>query len=117
MLQVNRGKIPKNRYYGFISYCTQCGNSQAFCVQTELGNTRCYGCNDNLYLVHGHRRIVLCFWWLVPSDMEGILQKCILGTLAYGEALSFIWCDALVTLGDFFLADQLTSQVQAIRSL
>ncbi|KAI3879429.1 hypothetical protein MKW92_000861 [Papaver armeniacum] len=28
MLQVNRGKVPESRNYGFISYCTQCGNSQ-----------------------------------------------------------------------------------------
>lgn len=28
MLQVNRGKVPESRNYGFISYCTQCGSSQ-----------------------------------------------------------------------------------------
>ncbi|XP_010252087.1 PREDICTED: tRNA (guanine(26)-N(2))-dimethyltransferase [Nelumbo nucifera] len=44
MLQVNRGKLPKNRYYGFISYCTQCGNSQA-CSWDELGQINC-PCNN-----------------------------------------------------------------------
>eukprot|EP00262_Sarcandra_glabra_P004818 TRINITY_DN16054_c0_g5_i1.p1 TRINITY_DN16054_c0_g5~~TRINITY_DN16054_c0_g5_i1.p1 ORF type:complete len:438 (+),score=41.41 TRINITY_DN16054_c0_g5_i1:23-1336(+) len=29
MLRVNRGKLPENSYYGFISYCNRCGNSQA----------------------------------------------------------------------------------------
>lgn len=40
MLQVRRGKLPKNRHYGFISYCTQCGNSREV-SWTELGQILC----------------------------------------------------------------------------
>ncbi|KAA8533981.1 hypothetical protein F0562_031498 [Nyssa sinensis] len=44
MLQFNRGKLPKSRHYGLISYCTQCGNSQAFSWH-ELGRINC-PCNN-----------------------------------------------------------------------
>ncbi|KAL3622048.1 hypothetical protein CASFOL_034244 [Castilleja foliolosa] len=44
MLQVKRGKFPIKRHYRFISYCIQCGNSQAFSWD-ELGRMRC-SCND-----------------------------------------------------------------------
>lgn len=40
MLQVNRGKIPANKHYGFISYCNKCGNSQAFSWD-QLGKFCC----------------------------------------------------------------------------
>ncbi|KAF8394827.1 hypothetical protein HHK36_018763 [Tetracentron sinense] len=40
MLRVNRGKLLENRHYGFISYCTQCGNSQEF-SWGELGKICC----------------------------------------------------------------------------
>ncbi|XP_059666831.1 tRNA (guanine(26)-N(2))-dimethyltransferase [Cornus florida] len=44
MLRVNRGKLLKSRHYGFISYCTQCGHSQAF-LWNELGRIKCT-CNN-----------------------------------------------------------------------
>ncbi|RVX03023.1 tRNA (guanine(26)-N(2))-dimethyltransferase [Vitis vinifera] len=44
MLRMNRGKLPENRNYGFISYCTKCGNSQAF-SWNELGRISC-PCSD-----------------------------------------------------------------------
>ncbi|KAI3458457.1 hypothetical protein Pfo_015120 [Paulownia fortunei] len=44
MLQVRRGKFPIKRHYSFISYCIQCGNSQAFSWD-ELGRMRC-SCNN-----------------------------------------------------------------------
>ncbi|KAK9282816.1 hypothetical protein L1049_011038 [Liquidambar formosana] len=40
MLQMNRGKLPENRHYGFISYCNRCGNSKAF-SWGELGRISC----------------------------------------------------------------------------
>ncbi|KAL9663100.1 hypothetical protein QQ045_027937 [Rhodiola kirilowii] len=40
MLQVNRGKLPDSRHYGFISYCNRCGNSQSI-PWHELGNICC----------------------------------------------------------------------------
>ncbi|KAK4385246.1 tRNA (guanine(26)-N(2))-dimethyltransferase [Sesamum angolense] len=44
MLQIRRGKYPNKRHYSFISYCIQCGNSQAF-SWGELGQMRC-SCNN-----------------------------------------------------------------------
>lgn len=44
MLQVNRGKVPESRNYGFISYCTQCGNSQEISWH-GLGRISC-PCNN-----------------------------------------------------------------------
>ncbi|OWM69880.1 hypothetical protein CDL15_Pgr025729 [Punica granatum] len=44
MLQVTRGKLPDSRHYGFISYCTRCGNSQSYSWD-ELGQLSC-PCND-----------------------------------------------------------------------
>ncbi|KAJ4971251.1 hypothetical protein NE237_004350 [Protea cynaroides] len=44
MLQVNRGRVPENRHYGFISYCPQCGNSQSYSWD-ELGKISC-PCNN-----------------------------------------------------------------------
>ncbi|XP_009594522.1 tRNA (guanine(26)-N(2))-dimethyltransferase isoform X2 [Nicotiana tomentosiformis] len=46
LLQVKRGKSPSSRYYSFISYCNQCGNSQAF-SWNELGEISC-PCNTNV---------------------------------------------------------------------
>ncbi|XP_077236926.1 N2,N2-dimethylguanosine tRNA methyltransferase isoform X2 [Tasmannia lanceolata] len=40
MLRVNRGKLPVNRNYGFISYCNDCGSSQEFAFD-ELGQICC----------------------------------------------------------------------------
>ncbi|KAF9597681.1 hypothetical protein IFM89_021159 [Coptis chinensis] len=40
MLLVNRGKLPENRHYGFISYCNQCGNSQTI-SWGDLGKICC----------------------------------------------------------------------------
>ncbi|KAK9124709.1 hypothetical protein Sjap_014311 [Stephania japonica] len=40
MLLVNRGKLPENRHYGFISYCKLCGNSQSFTWE-KLGQICC----------------------------------------------------------------------------
>ncbi|KAK6929560.1 tRNA methyltransferase, Trm1, partial [Dillenia turbinata] len=40
MLRVYRGKLPDNRYYGFISYCHNCGHSQAFSWD-QLGQMCC----------------------------------------------------------------------------
>ncbi|XP_058075302.1 tRNA (guanine(26)-N(2))-dimethyltransferase isoform X2 [Magnolia sinica] len=40
MFRVNRGKLPDNGCYGFISYCNLCGNSQAFSWH-ELGKISC----------------------------------------------------------------------------
>ncbi|XP_043705520.1 tRNA (guanine(26)-N(2))-dimethyltransferase, partial [Telopea speciosissima] len=40
MLRVNRGRLPENRHYGFISYCTRCGNSQS-CSWDALGHLSC----------------------------------------------------------------------------
>ncbi|KAF9619156.1 hypothetical protein IFM89_005170, partial [Coptis chinensis] len=40
MLLVNRGKLPENRHYGFISYCNQCGNSQTI-LWGDLGKICC----------------------------------------------------------------------------
>ncbi|KAL0539760.1 hypothetical protein IC582_023976 [Cucumis melo] len=45
MLRINRGRISKNRHYGFVSYCEKCGNSQAF-SWSELGQMSC-PCNDS----------------------------------------------------------------------
>lgn len=44
MLRVNRGKLPNIKHYGFISYCTLCGNSEAFSWD-ELGQITC-PCNN-----------------------------------------------------------------------
>ncbi|XP_047963026.1 tRNA (guanine(26)-N(2))-dimethyltransferase isoform X1 [Salvia hispanica] len=44
MLQLRRGKFPFKRHYGFISYCTQCGNSQSISWD-KLGQMRCT-CDD-----------------------------------------------------------------------
>ncbi|KAI3987165.1 hypothetical protein MKX01_031649 [Papaver californicum] len=44
MLQVNRGKVPESRNYGFISYCTQCGSSQEISWH-GLGRISC-PCNN-----------------------------------------------------------------------
>ncbi|OIS95868.1 PREDICTED: tRNA (guanine(26)-N(2))-dimethyltransferase [Nicotiana attenuata] len=46
LLQVKRGKSPSSRYYSFISYCNQCGNSQAF-SWNELGEISC-PCSTNV---------------------------------------------------------------------
>ncbi|XVF81945.1 hypothetical protein PTKIN_Ptkin16aG0003000 [Pterospermum kingtungense] len=40
LLQINRGKLPDNRDYGFICYCRYCGHSQAV-SWGELGQIRC----------------------------------------------------------------------------
>ncbi|KAH7548281.1 hypothetical protein ACOSQ2_032670 [Xanthoceras sorbifolium] len=40
MLTVNRGTLPENKDYGFISYCNQCGNSQSYSWE-ELGQISC----------------------------------------------------------------------------
>ncbi|XP_015877582.3 tRNA (guanine(26)-N(2))-dimethyltransferase isoform X1 [Ziziphus jujuba] len=47
LLRVNRGKLPDNRDYGFISYCEQCGNSQAFSWD-ELGQISCLCTNSKV---------------------------------------------------------------------
>ncbi|XP_052206322.1 tRNA (guanine(26)-N(2))-dimethyltransferase isoform X2 [Diospyros lotus] len=41
MLRFNRGKLPNNRHYGFVGYCTQCGHSQTFSWE-ELGCLNCH---------------------------------------------------------------------------
>ncbi|GAA0146640.1 RNA methyltransferase [Lithospermum erythrorhizon] len=46
LLQVKRGKLPDNRHYSFISYCKQCGSSQAF-SWGQLGKIRC-PCSENV---------------------------------------------------------------------
>ncbi|KAL3524051.1 hypothetical protein ACH5RR_016885 [Cinchona calisaya] len=46
MLQIKRGKIPDNSNYRYISYCIECGNSQAFSWD-QLGEMRC-SCNTNV---------------------------------------------------------------------
>ncbi|KAL6291191.1 hypothetical protein ACE6H2_008701 [Prunus campanulata] len=45
MLRVNRGKLPDNRNYGFISYCHNCGSSQEY-SWAELGRMSC-PCSDS----------------------------------------------------------------------
>ncbi|KAK1284801.1 hypothetical protein QJS10_CPB21g01573 [Acorus calamus] len=40
MLRLNRGKLSENSYYGFITYCTQCGNSHAYSWD-KLGQISC----------------------------------------------------------------------------
>ncbi|OMO89991.1 tRNA (guanine(26)-N(2))-dimethyltransferase [Corchorus olitorius] len=40
LLRMNRGKLPDDKYYGFICYCNRCGNSQAV-SWGELGRIRC----------------------------------------------------------------------------
>ncbi|KAJ4848957.1 hypothetical protein Tsubulata_034813 [Turnera subulata] len=40
LLRVNRGKLPENRHYGFISYCNKCGDSKDFSWD-ELGQIHC----------------------------------------------------------------------------
>ncbi|KAE8682256.1 N2,N2-dimethylguanosine tRNA methyltransferase isoform 2 [Hibiscus syriacus] len=37
LLQMNRGKLPEKRDYGFICYCNRCGNSQAFSMGAGTG--------------------------------------------------------------------------------
>ncbi|KAK4769528.1 hypothetical protein SAY86_027678 [Trapa natans] len=44
MLQVNRGKLPDNRYYEFISYCSLCGDSLSYSWD-KLSKMRC-SCSD-----------------------------------------------------------------------
>ncbi|KAL6957052.1 methylamine--glutamate N-methyltransferase [Sarracenia purpurea var. burkii] len=44
MLQFNRGKLPNNRHYGFIAYCTGCGHSQTLSWD-KLGGINC-PCNE-----------------------------------------------------------------------
>ncbi|CAN6469806.1 unnamed protein product [Victoria cruziana] len=45
MLQVSRGKPLEHGHYGFISYCTRCGNSHAFSWE-DLGKMFCT-CSKN----------------------------------------------------------------------
>ncbi|KAM4104112.1 hypothetical protein ACJW30_06G131700 [Castanea mollissima] len=45
MLQLNRGKLVDDRYYGFISYCHQCGNSDTISWD-KLGQISC-PCSDS----------------------------------------------------------------------
>ncbi|KAM1162605.1 hypothetical protein ACFX13_001651 [Malus domestica] len=45
MLRVNRGKLPDNKHYGFISYCNSCGSSQEY-SWAELGRIGC-PCSDS----------------------------------------------------------------------
>uniref|UniRef100_A0A2N9J6K0 tRNA (guanine(26)-N(2))-dimethyltransferase n=1 Tax=Fagus sylvatica TaxID=28930 RepID=A0A2N9J6K0_FAGSY len=45
MLRLNRGKLVDDRYYGFISYCHQCGNSHSFSWD-QLGQISC-PCSDS----------------------------------------------------------------------
>ncbi|TQD98643.1 hypothetical protein C1H46_015891 [Malus baccata] len=45
MLQVNRGKLPDNKHYGFIGYCNSCGSSKEY-SWAELGRISC-PCNDS----------------------------------------------------------------------
>nr|POE85826.1 trna (guanine(26)-n(2))-dimethyltransferase [Quercus suber] len=45
MLQINRGKLVDDRYYGFISYCHQCGNSDTISWD-KLGQISC-PCSDS----------------------------------------------------------------------
>ncbi|GLT38439.1 hypothetical protein SLA2020_126900 [Shorea laevis] len=45
LLRLNRGKLTENRDYGFICYCTQCGNSQAVSWD-KLGQIIC-PCTEN----------------------------------------------------------------------
>ncbi|XAR66026.1 tRNA (guanine(26)-N(2))-dimethyltransferase [Bertholletia excelsa] len=40
MLRVNRGKLTKNRHYGFVGHCPQCGHSQVFSWD-QLGSLGC----------------------------------------------------------------------------
>ncbi|OMO63663.1 tRNA (guanine(26)-N(2))-dimethyltransferase [Corchorus capsularis] len=40
LLRMNRGKLPDDKYYGFICYCNRCGNSQAVSWD-KLGQIRC----------------------------------------------------------------------------
>ncbi|KAB2596385.1 tRNA (guanine(26)-N(2))-dimethyltransferase-like [Pyrus ussuriensis x Pyrus communis] len=49
MLQVNRGKLPDNKYYGFISYCNSCRSSKEY-SWAELGRISC-PCSDSKALV------------------------------------------------------------------
>ncbi|XP_044462262.1 tRNA (guanine(26)-N(2))-dimethyltransferase [Mangifera indica] len=46
MFRVNRGSLPDNRCYGFVSYCTSCGNSQTYSWE-ELGQI-CCPCSNNI---------------------------------------------------------------------
>ncbi|KAJ0100955.1 hypothetical protein Patl1_06730 [Pistacia atlantica] len=53
MFRVNRGSLPDSRHYGFVSYCTKCGNSQTYSWE-ELGQI-CCPCSNNI----GSRSLVV----------------------------------------------------------
>ncbi|KAF5194172.1 tRNA (guanine(26)-N(2))-dimethyltransferase [Thalictrum thalictroides] len=61
MLRVNRGKLPENKHYGFISYCTKCGNSQAF-LWDQLGKICCLCGNEEV----SHSTVVSGPLWTGP---------------------------------------------------
>ncbi|KAL5569620.1 hypothetical protein UlMin_026195 [Ulmus minor] len=88
MLRMNRGKLPYNRHYGFISYCHRCGNSQSFSWD-ELGQISCPCGNSKSIIVSGplwtgplHDSIYLTEmlnlaeeWGWAGGDTETALEK------------------------------------------
>ncbi|CAI9091859.1 OLC1v1026961C1 [Oldenlandia corymbosa var. corymbosa] len=69
MLQVKRGKLPDTNMYNFISYCTECGDSNTI-GWDQLGQIRC-PCNTNV----PHSLIVSGPLWTGPLHQTSHLKK------------------------------------------